>query len=40
MDASGGYHPEWGNQITKQHIWYALTIEWLLNGVYTSREIT
>jgi hypothetical protein len=25
MDASGGYHPEWGNLITKGHTWYALT---------------
>jgi hypothetical protein len=24
MDGSGGYHPEWGNPITKQHTWYAL----------------
>ena len=25
MDGSGGYHPEWGNPITKEHTWYALT---------------
>jgi hypothetical protein len=25
MDASGGCHPEWGNPITKEHTWYALT---------------
>jgi hypothetical protein len=25
MDASGVYLPEWGNPITKEHIWYALT---------------
>ena len=30
MDASGGYHPEWGNPITKEHTWYALTGKWIL----------
>jgi hypothetical protein len=25
MDISGGYHPEWGNPITKELTWYALT---------------
>jgi hypothetical protein len=30
MDASGGYHPEWGNPITKEHTWYALTDNWIL----------
>ena len=30
MDASGGYHPEWGNPITKEHTWYALTDKWIL----------
>jgi hypothetical protein len=30
MDASGGYHPEWGNTITKEHTWYALTDNWIL----------
>jgi len=30
MDASGGYHPEWCNPITKQHKWYTLTDKWLL----------
>jgi hypothetical protein len=24
-DGSGVYHPEWGNSITKEHTWYALT---------------
>ena len=24
MDGSGGYHPEWDNAITKEHIWYTL----------------
>ena len=24
----GGYHPKWGNPITKEHIWYALTDKW------------
>jgi hypothetical protein len=24
MDASRGYHPEWGNPITKEHSWNAL----------------
>ena len=26
----GGYHPEWGNLITKEHTWYALTDKWIL----------
>jgi hypothetical protein len=30
MDGSGGYHPEWGNQITKELTWYALTDRWIL----------
>ena len=25
MDGSRGYHPEWGNPVTKEHTWYALT---------------
>ena len=25
MDGSGGYHPEWGNPITKEHTCYELT---------------
>ena len=30
MDGPGGYHPEWGNPITKEHTWYALTDKWIL----------
>jgi hypothetical protein len=30
MDGSGRYHPEWGNPITKEHTWYALTDKWIL----------
>ena len=30
MDVSGGYHPEWGNPITKELTWYALTDKWIL----------
>jgi hypothetical protein len=30
MDASGGYHPEWGNLITKELTWYAVTDKWIL----------
>jgi hypothetical protein len=30
MDASGGYHPEWDNPITKEHTWYALTDKQIL----------
>jgi hypothetical protein len=30
MDGSGGYHPEWGNPITKEVTWYALTDKWIL----------
>ena len=29
MDGSGGYHPEWGNPITKEYTWYALT-KWIV----------
>ena len=29
MDGSGGYHPEWGNPITKELTWYALTDKWI-----------
>ena len=31
MDESGGYHPEWGNPITKEPTWYAITDKWLLS---------
>jgi hypothetical protein len=30
MDESGGYHPEWGNLIKKEHKWYVLTDKWIL----------
>jgi hypothetical protein len=30
MDGSGGYHPEWGKPITKEHSWYALIDKWIL----------
>jgi hypothetical protein len=30
MDVSGGYHPERGNPITKEHTWYALTDKQIL----------
>jgi hypothetical protein len=30
MDISGGHHPEWGNTITKELTWYALTDKWIL----------
>jgi hypothetical protein len=30
MDGPGGYHPEWGNLITKEHTWYALTDKQIL----------
>ena len=30
MDRSGGYHPQWGNPITKEAITYALTYKWIL----------
>jgi hypothetical protein len=30
MDGPGGYHPEWGNPITKELTWYALTDKWIL----------
>jgi hypothetical protein len=31
MDGSGGYYLEWGNPITKEHTWYALTAyKWVL----------
>jgi hypothetical protein len=30
MDGPGGYHPEWGNPVTKEYTWYALTDKWIL----------
>ena len=30
MDGSGGYHPKWGNPITKEFTRYALTDKWIL----------
>ena len=30
LNGSRGYLPEWGNSITKEHTWYALTDKWTL----------
>ena len=30
MDGSGGYHPDWGNPITKEVTWYVLNDKWIL----------
>ena len=30
MDGTRKYYPEWGNPITKEHTWYALTDKWIL----------
>jgi hypothetical protein len=30
MCISGTYHPEWGNSISKELTWYALTDKWIL----------
>jgi hypothetical protein len=30
MDGPGGHHPEWGNPITKELTWYALSDKWML----------
>jgi hypothetical protein len=30
IDGVGGYHPEGGNPITKEHTFYALTDKWIL----------
>jgi hypothetical protein len=30
MDGPGGYHPEWGNPITKELTWYVLIDKWIL----------
>ena len=30
MDGTRSYHPEWGNPVTKEHTWYALTDKWIL----------
>ena len=30
VDVSGGYHPEWGNPITKELTWYAVTDKWIV----------
>ena len=30
MDGTGKYDPEWGNPITKEHIWYILSDKWIL----------
>jgi hypothetical protein len=30
MDGSGGYLPEWGNPVTRDHTWFALTDKWIL----------
>ena len=30
MDGIRKYHPEWGNPVTKEHTWFALTDKWIL----------
>jgi len=30
MDGTRKYHPEWGNPVTKEHAWHALTDKWIL----------
>jgi hypothetical protein len=30
MDGTKGYNPEWGNPITEDYTWYALTDKWIL----------
>jgi hypothetical protein len=30
MDGTRKYHPEWGNPITKEYTWYALTGKWII----------
>jgi len=30
MDGTRKYHPEWGNPVTREHTWYALTDTWIL----------
>ena len=39
MDVSRGYHPEWGNPITKEHTWYALTDGWILAPKFRRSKI-
>ena len=39
MDGSGGYHPEWGNPIIKEHTWYALTDKWILAKKFKTSKI-
>ena len=36
MDGSGGHHPEWGNPVTKELTWYALTDKCTLFFFYLS----
>ena len=30
MDGTRKHHTEWGNPITEEHTWYALTDKWIL----------
>jgi hypothetical protein len=30
MDGTRKYHPDWGNPVTKEHIWHVLTDKWIL----------
>ena len=39
MDVSGGYHPYWGNPITKEVIRYALTDKWILAQKHRTPKI-
>ena len=38
MHVSGGYHPECGTPITKEHIWYVLTYKQILDQKQTTQD--
>ena len=39
MAVSRGHHPEWGNPITKEVTWYALTDKWILAQKHRTPKI-
>ena len=39
MDGTRIYHPEWGNPITKEHTWHALTDKWILAQMFRISKI-
>jgi hypothetical protein len=39
MGGTWKYYPQWGNPVTKEHTWYALTDKWILAQKFRIHKI-